>query len=172
MKIGVVGGRNFDNYDYFKKCMDQLISTINEEISFVSGGAKGADSMAEYYAKEIGVVCDVYKPDYSKFGRAAPMVRNGDIVNNSDMIVAFWDGISGGTKNSIDRARKQNKQVIIYRFARSTYSEILEKEIETLETEINKLIGDLYKLQKTKMDLSKLLEKHYEECKAKHTGDN
>lgn len=114
MKIGVVGGRNFDNYEYFKDCMSTL--NIDSNVVLVSGGAKGADSMAEYYAKEKGIQCIVFKPDYKKYGRAAPMIRNGDIVENSDIIVAFWDGVSGGTKNSIERARKQNKQVIIFRF--------------------------------------------------------
>lgn len=114
MRIGVVGGRNFDNYEYFKDCMSSM--SIDDNDILVSGGAKGADSMAEYYAKEMGIPCLVFKPDYNKYGRAAPMIRNGDIVENSDIIVAFWDGKSGGTKNSIERARKKNKQVIIFRF--------------------------------------------------------
>ncbi|MBP0613681.1 DUF2493 domain-containing protein [Chryseobacterium sp. cx-311] len=55
----------------------------------VSGGAKGADTLAERYAKDIGRPMVVYRPDYKMFGRAAPCVRNSEIIENSDIVYAF-----------------------------------------------------------------------------------
>ena len=92
-----------------------LLSEYEPEC-IISGGAKGADSLARQYANEHAIAIVEYKPEWDKYGRAAGFIRNTDIVNNSDMIIAFWDGKSKGTKHSIGLAHKLNKQVIIIRY--------------------------------------------------------
>lgn len=116
MKVGIVGSRTFNDYTYLKNCMDLIHK--NESISvIVSGGAIGADTLAEQYAEENGIETEVWLPDYKKYDRkVAPIIRNTEIVHSSDIIVAFWDGVSRGTMDTIKKARKQNKQVIIFRF--------------------------------------------------------
>ena len=110
MKVAVVGSRNFNNYELLKETLDKLnISLI------VSGGAKGADSMSEVYAKEHGIETLIFKPDWS-LGRHAGFLRNENIVNNCNVLVAFWDGKSSGTKHSIDLAYKKNKVIKIVNF--------------------------------------------------------
>lgn len=113
MKLGIVGSRSFTDYEYFKECMRQF---EKYEIScIISGGAIGADSLAEKYAFENEIPAKIFKPNYNLHGRKAPMLRNTTIVENSDMVVAFWDGVSGGTQDSINKARKLKKAVIIFR---------------------------------------------------------
>lgn len=113
MKVAVVGSRNFSDYNLLKSTLDEYYPKIS---LIVSGGAKGADSLSELYAKEEGIRTLIFKPDWQKFGRAAGMIRNKDIVNNADMVVAFWDGKSRGTKDSIDYGTKLGKVVKVVKF--------------------------------------------------------
>jgi hypothetical protein len=106
MKLGVVGSRSFRDYECMELELNVLSKTFNID-TIVSGGAKGADSLSERWAKENGKKTEIYLADWVRFGKGAGMIRNRDIVSNSDIIIAFWDGVSNGTKNSIDRAKKR-----------------------------------------------------------------
>ena len=108
MKVAVIGSRGFDDYEMVKNTLTLLEITL-----LVSGGAKGADSLGERYAKENNIEILIFKPDWEKHGKAAGMIRNTDIVNNADTIIAFWDGESKGTKDSITKAEKLGKPTII-----------------------------------------------------------
>ena len=108
MKVAVIGSRGFDNYELVKTALSPLKITL-----LVSGGAKGADSLGERYAKENNIETLIFKPDWEKHGKAAGMIRNTDIVNNAETIIAFWDGESRGTKDSISKAEKLEKTIII-----------------------------------------------------------
>jgi len=77
----------------------------------VSGGAQGADKLGEKYAHARGMKTVIHKPDWKKYGRAAGMIRNKDIIHDADKVFAFWDGVSKGTKNSIDLAKKEKKSI-------------------------------------------------------------
>ena len=112
MRVGVVGSRDFFDYDLLSKTLAPL-----EITQIVSGGAKGADSLAAKYAKENKLALIEFIPVWYKDGvydNAAGFKRNKDIVNASDIIYAFWDGQSKGTKSSIDYAKKIGvKSVVI-----------------------------------------------------------
>jgi hypothetical protein len=111
MNVGVIGSRSFNDYLLLEQILTQLeISTI------ISGGAKGADLLAEKYANRQNIETIIFKPDWS-IGKGAAAIRNQKIVENSDMIVAFWDGKSKGTSMTIKIAESKNIKVlkIIYR---------------------------------------------------------
>lgn len=112
MKIAIVGSRNFDNYNLMK---DFVLERFDkDEIDLIiSGGARGADRLAEKLADEIGVPKLVIKPEWEKYGKAAGFIRNEDIVKKSDVVFAFWDGQSRGTENSIKHAEKMDKKLFI-----------------------------------------------------------
>ena len=80
----------------------------------VSGGARGIDSCAEMYAKQNGIPIKVFLPEYEKYGKTAPLKRNILIIDYADSVLAFWDGVSHGTKFVIDNCKKTNKPVKIY----------------------------------------------------------
>jgi len=109
-KIGVVGSRTFNNYQYMKNILDKLFSCNK----IISGGAIGADSLAARYAKENNIELEEFLPDWNRYGKSAGFKRNKQIVDASDIIVAFWDGESRGTANTISLAHKQNKTVYRY----------------------------------------------------------
>jgi len=73
----------------------------------VSGGAKGADTYAKEYAVKNNITIVEYLPDYEQYGRKAPLMRNIQIVENCDFLIAFWNGVSRGTKFTIDYAIKR-----------------------------------------------------------------
>jgi hypothetical protein len=108
MKVAVIGSRSFNDYEEVKRILSSLDIT-----ELISGGAKGADTLGERYAKENGIPTNIFPPDWKKNGRAAGFIRNGEIVANADLIIAFWDGESKGTKDSIDKANKLNKKVVV-----------------------------------------------------------
>jgi hypothetical protein len=108
-KVGVVGSRNFDNYCVMESFLERI--RLKHGISvIISGGARGADSLAERYAKKYEIPTEIFLPDWNTYGKSAGMRRNSDIVNASDMIVAFWDMVSTGTKNTINKATKAGKE--------------------------------------------------------------
>ncbi len=107
MKIAIVGSReliinNFEEY---------LPSGTTE---IVSGGAKGIDSCAAIYAKQHQIKLTEFKPNYKRYGKAAPILRNNDIINYADMILVFWNGKSNGTRYVINKCIKDNKPHTVY----------------------------------------------------------
>jgi len=79
----------------------------------VSGGARGVDTLAVYYAREHAIPLQEIHPQWAVEGPAAGFVRNKQIIDAADTVLAFWDGKSKGTKNSIDLARASGKQLFI-----------------------------------------------------------
>lgn len=108
--FAVVGSRDFDDYDLLKSELSKF-----EITKIISGGAKGADSLAERYAAENNIPTEIYKPDWS-IGKHAGIMRNKTIVDNSDRVIAFWDGSSKGTLSSINHAKKNGKPTIIIQY--------------------------------------------------------
>ena len=57
--------------------------------------------------------------EYKRYGKGAPLKRNMEIINYSDIVIAFWDGSSKGTKFVIENCKKQNKQIEVLIFDKS-----------------------------------------------------
>lgn len=111
MKMGIVGSRDFLDYDLLKLILNQYNIT-----EIISGGARGADSLAEKYAKINSIPIKIFKPDWIKNGRSAGVLRNILIVDSSDIIIAFWDGLSRGTSSTINLCLKKKKTFRIVNF--------------------------------------------------------
>ena len=113
MKIGIIGSRGFDNYELLKVIMNEYIDKVDV---IVSGGAKGADKLGERWASENGKSCLLFLPEWNKYGKSAGFIRNKDIVKNSELVLAFWDGVSKGTQSSIDLCKKYGIPVKIINY--------------------------------------------------------
>lgn len=123
-KIAIVGSRKFNDFELLQKVVDGIINDLNlDDVKIVSGGAKGTDSLAEQYAILKNFETIIFKPDWKRYGRGAGIVRNKQIVKNSDIVIAFWDAESKGAKSSIDFALKNNKKCFVYNFITSTLEE-------------------------------------------------
>ena len=107
MKVAVIGSRNLSVKDLGKYLP-------HETTEIVSGGAKGIDSCAKNFALEKGLEITEFFPDYNRYGRYAPIIRNDLIIDYSDAVIAFWDGGSKGTKYVIEQCRKKGKSIKVF----------------------------------------------------------
>ena len=106
MKLAIIGGRDFNDYE---KLVSSLADIEGVKL-VISGGAKGADALAERYAKEKDIEFIKFLPDWNIHGKAAGPIRNELIIKTCDRVVAFWDGKSPGTRSSIELAKKYRKR--------------------------------------------------------------
>jgi len=114
IRITIGGYRKYNDYDVFCKNVDAYISeTGADEITILSGHCSGVDMMAERYAAEKGYCLEVYPAEWRKYGKAAGPIRNRRMVEKSDMVIAFWNGSSKGTRNLIKCAEMLKKPVKI-----------------------------------------------------------
>ena len=107
MKVAIIGSRNLKI-----NCLEKYLPKHITEI--VSGGAKGVDSCAKEFAIANNIKLTEFLPDYQKYKRGAPLKRNLEIIEYADLVIAFWDGKSKGTKFVIDNCQKRNKTVDVY----------------------------------------------------------
>lgn len=106
MKLLIAGSRSIKEVD--------LSPYVPEETSMIiSGGAGGVDTIAEQFADSRKLSKIIIRPQYNLYGRAAPLKRNNEMVDMADCVLVIWDGISKGSKHTIDYATKKNKKVIV-----------------------------------------------------------
>ena len=117
MKVAIVGSRDVDLSQ-----LDWLDQQVPPDCDgFVSGGARGVDQMAVQLADKRGVPCWEYLPDYARYGRGAPLVRNREIVKQADLVLAVWDGKSRGTRYVMDQCKKTGTALRVFHLDGSPY---------------------------------------------------
>lgn len=119
----VVGSRSFQSYSNLKSKLDFLLQN-QSNIVIISGGAKGADSLAEQYAKEKGYPFLVFPANWKKFGRKAGYIRNQEMHQflsrqKKRGVVAFWDGKSRGAQHNFTLATQYNNPLKVITFETS-----------------------------------------------------
>jgi hypothetical protein len=118
----IAGSRNFNYYDTLaKKCDHLLINQRRRYIVIVSGGARGADALAERYAKERGYYLKVFPAQWEKYGKSAGYRRNEEMhiyINSfgNRGVVCFWDGQSKGTAHNFDLCRRFHTQLRVWNY--------------------------------------------------------
>lgn len=108
MRVAVIGSRNTD--DRIEDLIRDNLPPYTTEI--ISGGAKGVDEAAKHVAAALGIPFREFLPDYDTYGKRAPLVRNDRIIDYADMVLAFWDGESPGTKYVVTSCLKRSKRVV------------------------------------------------------------
>lgn len=104
MKVIVAGSRSFADYP---RLVSVLATIPASEI--VCGEARGADLLGRRYAEEYNIPIKSFPAQWDKYGKSAGYIRNKEMGNYADFLVAFWDGKSRGTKNMIDYMRELGK---------------------------------------------------------------
>lgn len=97
MRVAIIGSRSItmDAYPILEQFMPKGTSEI------VSGGADGADALAEEYARRNHLPLKTFRPNYERYHKTAPLQRNLSIIRYSDFVLALWDGTSRGTAHTI-----------------------------------------------------------------------
>lgn len=122
MKLIIAGGRDFE--DKVVACTEFLaiarelntnFHKVNPITEIVSGGAKGADRCGEFVGSLFNIPVKKFIPDWDGLGKRAGYVRNAEMAEYADALLAFWDKKSKGTKHMIDTATKKGLHVkVVY----------------------------------------------------------
>jgi len=114
MKVAIVGSRTFLNRKSIEVVIQHLLKD-DPELVIVSGGAHGADTIAEQLARQLCTHAPVVLPaDWQKHGRAAGPKRNQQIVDYCDRLVCFWDGASRGSADAVRRSIASGKPTHVF----------------------------------------------------------
>ena len=109
-KIIIAGGRDFMDYNLLKEKVNKILQEkrVSHKIVIISGCARGADTLGLRYASENAFDVEEYPANWDKYGKKAGYMRNVEMAENADALIAFWDGKSKGTKHMIDIATERN----------------------------------------------------------------
>lgn len=124
MNVAIVGSRSFTDYRWF---CQQVSYFVQPSDVIISGGAQGVDSLAEDFADEFEIEKKIFEADwqdfsdpcvrkkgkYGEYNALAGFKRNSKIVKEADLVIAFWDGESTGTEDTLEKAHDANLPVII-----------------------------------------------------------
>lgn len=121
MKTIIAGGRDFDHYEYLAEVLSFLSLPITELVSghqctedTSTGRRYGADYLGEQWAKASSIPIRTFPANWKKLGKAAGPVRNGEMADYAEFLIAFWDGDSRGTANMIDHMKKRRKPYLVF----------------------------------------------------------
>lgn len=112
MKTIIAGSREGFVFDEVVKAVEESGFEITE---VVSGGARGVDRFGETWANLNHVPIKQFIPDWDGLGKKAGHVRNRDMGDYADALVALWDGVSKGTKGMIEYAEKKGLKVYVFK---------------------------------------------------------
>jgi len=95
-----------------KFCDKSQFDKLPHDALWIHGGAVGFDTQVQEYALDHNISTTILRPDYTKYGTRAPLVRNDEMLEVCDEVVAFYDGRkSGGTFYTVEKAKKLSKQI-------------------------------------------------------------
>ena len=115
MNLAVIGSRSFTDRALAFRILDRF-HAAHPVACLVSGGARGADSIAHLWAMRRGVSTRIHLPDWRRHGHRAALLRNHAIIAAADTVIAFWNGASRGTAYSLRLARQRRIPTHIVRF--------------------------------------------------------
>jgi len=110
----IAGGRDFSDREHLSMCLAEELRYGWHISRVVSGCARGADALGEDWAKTMHIAVDTFPADWNKHGKSAGYIRNANMAEHAETLIAFWDGKSKGTKHMIDLAIKQGLYVKVF----------------------------------------------------------
>lgn len=125
MKYIIAGGRDFNNGVITRYILSQF--TDIDEI--VSGNARGADTQGRLYAEQYNIPYTLFPAQWDTFGKSAGYIRNAEMADYADALIAFWDGKSKGTSHMIKTMKIKNKPYWVYNYL----GELIEEGGENIE---------------------------------------
>jgi len=108
MKVIIAGSRNFPT-EHSDIIWGSIAASNFDITEVVSGGAIGADRFGEVYAQQNNIPVKKFLPDWNRYGRSAGFLRNWEMANYADALIAIWDGKSNGTRNMIGHMKRLGK---------------------------------------------------------------
>lgn len=129
VKVIIAGSRDFNDYLLLEKFCNKIFSDLGKSghnveksnIEIISGTARGADKLGERFASEYGIIVSRHPADWDAYGKRAGYIRNEEMARYAatgelGILIAFWDGVSKGTKHMIDLAKKHGLTVYVVKY--------------------------------------------------------
>jgi len=113
MKTIIAGSREVTSYHEVKQAIEKSEFDITQ---VVSGCARGVDRLGEKFAADYNIPCVKFPADWNTHGKRAGYLRNQQMADYADALIAIWDGESRGTKHMIDIATKAGLAVYVYKY--------------------------------------------------------
>lgn len=117
MRVIIAGSRDYTNILQFQLLLNNKLKDSNiglKDLTIISGGARGVDQMGEAFAKNNGIALEIFPADWNKYGKRAGFIRNEEMAEKADALIAFWNGESNGTRHMIRTANKKGLKVWIF----------------------------------------------------------
>jgi hypothetical protein len=112
LKVAIVGGRDFADLDRVVEDMTSLMASKGfPKTEILCGEARGADTQGRLYGEMLGFTVKSYPAKWNEYGKSAGYRRNAEMAKDADVVLAYWDGVSKGTKHMIDLTKKKGKQL-------------------------------------------------------------
>ena len=111
MRVGIVGSRHFSEPDR----VTEYVNGLPARASIITGSASGVDAAATKAARARGLGVQVMPASFDEMSDASrSAARNQRLVDACDVLVAFWDGTSKGTRTTVERALDSGKEVHVF----------------------------------------------------------
>lgn len=116
-KVLVCGSRSITDYTLVKTFLEKELLPYSPDVLVISGCAAGPDKLALQFAEEHNLPTLEMPAGWDKYGKRAGYIRNKQMIDeNPDLVIAFWDKESKGTKNTLNLAKEKNiPTLIIYK---------------------------------------------------------
>jgi len=111
MKTIIAGSRKITRYAFIEEAVAQSHFVITE---VVSGCAEGVDLSGEEYAEHNNIPIKRFPADWKGFGYAAGKIRNHEMADYAEALIAIWNGKSPGTRHMIETAHDAGLEVFVY----------------------------------------------------------
>lgn len=115
-RVIVAGSREFKDYQLLEKTLDDFLQDRKEPTRILCGMAHGADELGLLYAHRHNYELEKHPAKWDIHGKRAGFIRNEEMANNADALIAFWDGESHGTKDMIKCAKEHGLHVKVIRY--------------------------------------------------------
>ncbi|HXM71751.1 MAG TPA: SLOG family protein [Candidatus Dormibacteraeota bacterium] len=111
MRVAIVGSRRFSE----PARVSDYVNALPPRALIITGSASGVDAAATKAARAKGIPVQVIPASFDELSDAArSAARNQRLVDACDLLVAFWDGSSKGTRSTVERALDSGKEVHVF----------------------------------------------------------
>ena len=112
MKVVIAGSRDITDYNILLKAIKECPFQITEVIS---GRARGVDTLGEQFAEDYSLKLHLFPADWKKYRNAAGPIRNAQMADFADAVLCVWDGVSSGTKDMMNQAKKRGLPLYVFK---------------------------------------------------------
>jgi len=135
MRTIIAGSRGITR---FSRVLNAVESSGFEITEVVSGAARGVDTLGEEWAWTSNIPIKQFPAKWKEYGKTAGFIRNQEMADYADALIAVWDGKSSGTLDMINRAKENNLKVFVDIVLEKPYDEnVGESESKTPDKKEN-----------------------------------